>query len=173
MVLDPSLLRLLSAFEVTPLCFVWHRILSGFAHVPLANRTWHGLSGVKKGKWTVIETRITLSGLWVALMLTYLLGDVLRIFAGDFEPGRIEGVPVTQGMWLGIALLMLVPIAMVVLTLVLPYPAIRWANIAVAIFLVVFNLLGLPYPGAYDNLLIGVSFVFNTLTVLYAWGWAA
>jgi len=104
-------------------------------------------------------------------MLTYLLGDVLRIFAGDFEPGRIKGVPTTQGMWLGIALLMLLPIAMIVLTLVLPYPAIRWANIAVAIFLVVFNLFGLPYPGAYDNFLIGVSFVFNALTVLYAWRW--
>jgi hypothetical protein len=27
--------------------------------------------------------RIILSGTWVALMLTYLLGDVLRIFSGD------------------------------------------------------------------------------------------
>ena len=32
------------------------------------------------------ETRIVLAGLWVALMLTYLLGDVLRIFAGDCSP---------------------------------------------------------------------------------------
>jgi len=37
----------------------------------------------------MVDTRIILSGLWVALMLTYLLGDVLRIFAGDFEPGKI------------------------------------------------------------------------------------
>lgn len=121
----------------------------------------------------MVDTRITLSGLWVALMLTYLLGDVLRIFAGDFEPGKIKGVQVTQGMWLGIAVLMLIPIVMVVLTLMLPYPAIRWANIIVAIFLVVFNLFGLPYPGAYDNFLIVVSFVFNALTVWYAWSWAA
>jgi len=60
---------------------------------------------------------------------------------------------------------------MIVLTLTLPLPAIRWANIAIALFFVVFNLLGLPYPGAYDNFLIGVSFVFNALTVWYAWGW--
>jgi len=73
-------------------------------------------------------------------MLTYLLGDVLRIFAGDFEPGRIEGAPVTQGMWLGIAGLMLIPIVMIVLTLTLPYPTIRWANIIAALSLVVFNL---------------------------------
>ena len=35
------------------------------------------------------EVRIVLAGLWVALMLTYLLGDVLRIFAGDFTAGQI------------------------------------------------------------------------------------
>ncbi len=37
------------------------------------------------------DVQIILSGLWVALMLTYLLGDVLRIFAGDFTPGEVEG----------------------------------------------------------------------------------
>jgi hypothetical protein len=118
------------------------------------------------------DTRIVLSGLWVAVMLTYLLGDVLRIFAGDFGPGRLMGgTQPTQGMWLLIAVIMLVPIVMVVLTLTLPYPAIRWVNIVAAILVVVFNLLGLPYPGAYDNFLIGVSFVFNALTIWYAWKW--
>jgi hypothetical protein len=120
---------------------------------------------------TNVDTRIILSGLWVALMLTYLLGDVLRIFAGDFEPGKILGTQPTQGMWLLIAVIMLIPIVMVVLTLTLKYPVIRWANIIVAIFFVVFNLFGLPYPGAYDNFLIIVSFVFNALTVWYAWKW--
>lgn len=117
------------------------------------------------------STRIILSGIWVALMLTYLLGDVLRIFAGDFEPGKIAGMQPNQLMWLGIAALMLIPIIMVVLTLTLSYPAIRWVNIIVAIFFVIFNLFGLPYPGAYDNFLIIVSFMFNALTIWYAWKW--
>ena len=121
----------------------------------------------------MVDTRTILSGLWVATMLTYLLGDVLRIFAGDFEAGRIIGTQPTQGMWLLIAVIMLVPIFMVVLTLTLKYPAIRWANIIAAIFLVVFNLAGLPYKGAYDNFLIIVSFVFNALTLWYAWKWVA
>jgi hypothetical protein len=122
----------------------------------------------------MVDTRIVLSGLWVATMLTYLLGDVLRIFAGDSEAGKIAGgFQPTQGMWLLIAVIMLIPIVMVVLTLTLKYPLIRWANIIVAIFLVVFNLFGLPYKGAYDNFLIVVSFVFNALTVWYAWKWVA
>lgn len=34
------------------------------------------------------DVRIILSALWVALMLTYLVGDVLRIFAHDFKSGE-------------------------------------------------------------------------------------
>ena len=117
------------------------------------------------------EVRIILSGLWVALMLTYLLGDVLRIFAGDFEPGEIAGQKAGQWMFVLAALVMLIPIVMVVLSLTMGYPAIRWVNLFVAVFLVLFNIVGLPYPGVYDNLLIAVSFVFNGLIVWYAWAW--
>jgi putative exporter of polyketide antibiotics len=118
------------------------------------------------------DTRIVLSGLWVAVMLTYLLGDVLRIFAGDFEAEKMAGgFQPTQAMWLLIAVIMLIPIVMLVLSLILKYPAIRWVNIIAAIFLVVFNLFGLPYKGTYDNFLIIVSFVFNGLIIWYAWKW--
>ena len=121
----------------------------------------------------MVDVRITLSGLWVAVMLTFLLGDVLRILAGDVTAGEIAGKPASQGMWLLIAAIMLTPIVMVVLTLVLPYPAIRWISIVVAAVWVVFNLVGLPYPGAYDNFLIAVSIVFCVLIAWYAWTWPA
>jgi hypothetical protein len=66
---------------------------------------------------------------------------------------------------------MLVPIVMVVLSLIVPYPAIRWITIAVAVLVVLFNIAGLPYDGMYDNMLIGVSFVFNAMVIYYAWMW--
>jgi hypothetical protein len=117
------------------------------------------------------DVRIILSGLWVAVMLTYLLGDVLRLFAGDMVPGEIQGRKASQGMWLGIAVIMLIPIVMVVLSLTLPFPVIGWVSIVIAVLVVVFNLIGLPYAGLYDNFLILVSIAFNALTVLYAWTW--
>lgn len=93
------------------------------------------------------EVQIKLFAIWVALMLTYLLGDVLRIFSGDFKPGEVSGVQATQGMWLGMAALMLVPILMVVLTLMLPQPVNRWVNIVIAVAFFLFNAVGLPtYP---------------------------
>jgi hypothetical protein len=118
------------------------------------------------------EIRIKLSALWVALMLTYLLGDVLRIFSGDFKPGEIEGMQVTQALYLGLAILLVLPVVMVFLSLTLNYPVNRWANIILAIVLFVFNLIGLPtYPSVYDKFLIISGLVFNVLTVWYAWKW--
>ena len=119
------------------------------------------------------DVRIILSGLWVALMLTYLLGDVLRLFAGDFVPGEIDGQPATPAMWMGAAAVMLVPIVMVVLSLTLPYPAIRWVGLVASALLIIFNLFGLPYDGLYDNFLIVVGFVWNGLIIWYAWTWSS
>jgi hypothetical protein len=120
---------------------------------------------------TMDSVRITLAGIWVAMMLTYLLGDVLRIFAGTFKPGEIAGQQASEWMWLLAALVMLIPIVMVVLSLTLPDPAIRWVSIVAAVFLVLFNLVGLPYPALFDNFLIVFSFLFNALIVWYAWTW--
>ena len=118
------------------------------------------------------DVNLILSALWVALMLTYLLGDVLRIFAGDFKAGEVEGTKMSQKMLLGMAALMLIPILMVFLSLILNFPLVRWVNIIVAIGLFILNLVGLPgYPGAYDKFLISVGLGFNVLTVWYAWTW--
>jgi hypothetical protein len=119
----------------------------------------------------MLDTGIILAGWWIALMLIYFLGDVLRIVSGD--AARMQSMQITQAMWLGIAVLMLIPILMVPLSLALPQPVNRWANIIVAAFFFLFNLVGLPtYPSAYDKFLLLVSPGSNVVTVLTAWNWA-
>jgi len=117
------------------------------------------------------DIRITLAFLWVALMLIYLLGDVLRIFAGDLTPGEIEGRKLTHRMVFVMAIIMVVPIIMVALTVVLEYSVIRWVNIIVAIFFFGFNLISIRGYANYDKFLLIVSMVFNLLTIFYAWNW--
>ena len=118
------------------------------------------------------DTQIRLAALWVALMLIYLLGDVLRIFAGDFKPGEIGGVPATQALWLAAAVIMLVPIAMVLVSVTFVGEAARWAHVIAAVGLFVFNLAGVRgYPGAYDRFLIVVGLAVNILIVWTAWSW--
>jgi hypothetical protein len=54
---------------------------------------------------------------------------------------------------------------------VIPYPAVRWVVIIASVALALFNLAGLPYDGAYDNMLIVVGIIFNGVIVWYAWTW--
>ena len=118
------------------------------------------------------EVQVRLAAMWFALMLTYLLGDVLRIFAGDFKPGEIGGVRATPVIWLAAAAVMLVPIVMAVISVTFAGPIVRWVQIVAAVGLFGFNLIGLPtYPSAYDRFLIIVGLAFNALTIWTAWGW--
>ncbi len=106
-------------------------------------------------------------------MLTDLLGDVLRIFSGDYLRGDTDISQFTQPMWLGVSVLMVLPIIMLVLALMLPYGVNRWANIIVAALFFLFNLFGLPtYEGWYDQFLIVVGLSFNLMTIWLAWNWA-
>lgn len=116
--------------------------------------------------------RIKFAGLWIVVMFVYQLGDILRLYAGDFTPGEIDGQALTQVMLLLMAGMMLLPILMIYFSLVLPHPAIRWVHIGVAVFFLLLNLVGLPtYPGRYDQFLLVVSMVFNGITIWEAWKW--
>ena len=79
----------------------------------------------------------------------------------------------TNELLLASAILMVFPIAMVFLSLELPYKANRWANIIVAIYLIVIDGVGfiIPRP-AYENFLGIVYIVFCTLIIWYAWKWS-
>lgn len=120
----------------------------------------------------MLDTRILLSGIWVTVMLIYLLGDVLRIYSGD-SARMAEGQQSTSMKWMLAAIIMLIPILMVFMSLVLPQPINRWANIIVAVGFFLFILVDLrSYPSAYDKFLLIVSMVFNGVTVWYAWNWS-
>ena len=115
----------------------------------------------------MLDTRIILSATWVVVTLIYLYGDVLRIYHSGDMAKALADMKLNQFVWLGIAVLMLTPILMVFLTLVLPQPVSRWANIIVAVFFFLFNLVGLPtYPSLFDKFLLAVSMVFNGVTSL-------
>jgi hypothetical protein len=115
-------------------------------------------------------TRIVLAACWVSLMLIYLLGDVLRIFAGHFTPGRMVGREAAGWMWTVAAVVMLLPIVMILVSLLVPATPLVWITV-VAAFLVLFNLSGLPYQGFYDNMLIVVGILLNGVTIWQALAW--
>jgi hypothetical protein len=98
---------------------------------------------------------------------------VLRIYSGDLQKMVAKtGVTFSGNIWLGISMLMVIPIIMVVMTLTLDYSLSRWCNIVAAIFFFGFNIIGLPsYISAYDKFLNIVGLAFNVVTIFYAWNW--
>ena len=107
------------------------------------------------------ETRIKLSAIWVATMLVYLLGDVLRIFAGDS--------PISLLM-LGGAIMMEISIVMIILSRVLNHKVNRWSNIVTGIITIVFIWGGASSEPHY--LFIGtVETICLLLIIWFAWRW--
>jgi hypothetical protein len=121
-----------------------------------------------------INVKMKLSGLWVAAMFSWVYGDLLRLYSADFIPGGLESGEVMSPeiLWVISAITMIVPGAMVFLSLTLKNKANRWANIILGIFYTGYNLIGLPqYPSTYDKFLIIVGIVFTALIVWYALKW--
>jgi len=112
-------------------------------------------------------TRIVLSASWGCLMFVYLLGDVLRVYAGHYTPGEIEGAS-GGWMWVVAATFMLIPVAMILVSLTVPSGPLVWVTIVASVVMVVINVAGLPYEGAFDNMLIVVSLLVSAFTVWMA-----
>ena len=123
------------------------------------------------------DVQITISALWVAVMLASLMGDVLRFYEpGIIEQmtaGKVEGIQMTHKGLLGIAIFFGIPIVMVVLSMMLPYNANRWTNIIFSIIFFGFTLIWLLVkpPPAYKIFLGSLGLVFNALIVWYAYMW--
>jgi hypothetical protein len=104
-------------------------------------------------------------------MLTFLWGDVLSIIAGDVEEMFSDQMQMTQAMWTGIAVLMMIPIIMAIISLTMKNPVNRWTNIIAVVFWIGFNLLSLGGYPTYEKVLLVISMGFNAMIIWYAWNW--
>jgi hypothetical protein len=86
--------------------------------------------------------RVQLTVCWVALMLIYLLGDVLRLYEKGQAAAMIDGKPMTQTHLLMAAFLMMVPILLALGMVFLPRGLARWVSIIGSLMLFVINVFG-------------------------------
>jgi len=91
------------------------------------------------------------STLWVVAVLNYLYCDVMSLMDANllrqYLTGTVEGIHMTQGLFLGAAVLMEVSISMVLLSRLLPYRANRFANMGAGVLTTVVQaatLIGTP-----------------------------
>lgn len=115
------------------------------------------------------DIRVRLSTLWVFMVLNYLYCDVMTVF--DAAVTARLGADAL----LAFSVLMEIPMAMVVLSRVLPHRWNRWANVLAGLFLSVVQV-GTLFVGNGPSAYYAFFTVIEVGTLLFiawrAWGWA-
>ena len=118
-----------------------------------------------------------LSLVWVFALFNYLYCDVLGLNDRNVLKDLIDGtgaIDMTQGVLLGSAILMEIPIAMVLLSVVLPRRASRWANVAAGAVMTLVQVGSLfvgSGPTSYYLFFSAVEIGATVFVLLYAWTW--
>ncbi len=124
-----------------------------------------------------IDRKALLSTIWIFAVLNYLYCDLLSLMDANalkqYLTGTVGGLRFTEGFLLGAGILMEIPMAMVLLSRVLPTRANRLANMAAGLFMTVVQI---------ATLLIGTSTMYywffslveiaaTAMIVWFAWTW--
>ena len=125
---------------------------------------------------TKVHVKLKLSALWAAVMFCYIYGDYFGLYApgklAEMLAGKMEPLgPATQGVLVGVAIMMVVPSIMVFLSLVLPPALNRGANIVLGAAYTAIMLMTMPGAWAFYILLGIIEVVLTALIVWYAWNW--
>jgi MFS family permease len=124
-----------------------------------------------------MDMKSKLSTLWIFAALNYLYCDVVSLMDPELLPlflrGNVNGLELTPGFLLGAGVLVEIPIAMVLLSRVLPYRTNRWANIAAGTVMTAVQsatlLVGVPAP--YYLFFSVIEIATTVLIVWFAWNW--
>jgi len=126
------------------------------------------------------DIRVRLSVLWLFATLNYIYADVFFCIdvlgSGNGDPRVLHFSP---GAWVGIAVLMEIPIAMILLSRILKPTANRWANIvagiletaAVLLTSFILPILHLTGTSSYYVFFGTMEVACTSLIVWYAWRW--
>lgn len=120
------------------------------------------------------STAVTISFLWVAVILEVLVRDVHEFLRpGVIEAlyaGRINGQPITEGLLLLGGVMLQIPILMIVLTHLLRYRAARLMNMIVAPVAVLATVAaGLHDADDVLHAVMGIAFLTTIFVVSYHW----
>lgn len=122
----------------------------------------------------VTDRRARLSLLWVFVMLNMIFADILSFMSAEtlqqLLAGKAGQITITPSFLLLAAVLTEIPIAMVLLSLVLPQRAARWANVVAGAFTIAY-IWGLGSAAPHYLFIAGIETLGCILIVWTAWTW--
>ncbi|MTI87506.1 MAG: hypothetical protein FH748_06010 [Balneolaceae bacterium] len=123
------------------------------------------------------DRKVILSTLWIFVTLNYLYCDVMSLMSPEMlnsliTTGGVGGWDVNEIFLLGSAIIMEIPIALVLLSIVLNYKANRLANIIGGLIMTLL-MIGTVLMGAnYHYIFFATIEIATTLFIVwYAWTW--
>jgi hypothetical protein len=121
-----------------------------------------------------IDMRARISWMWVYVMLNLLLADILSFMSPGYLQqimvGHAGQITITPRFLLLAAVVTQIPIAMVVLTQVLPQRAARWANLAASVLTIVY-VIGGGSASPHYIFIAALETVGCLCIVRWAWKW--
>jgi hypothetical protein len=123
-----------------------------------------------EGTTDMPDRKVLLSTLWVFATLNYLYADVVTLMDPVKHTGSIQ---LTPGFLLGASILVEIPMAMVLLSRIVPYQANRWVNIIAGTVMTVVQLVTLfvGTPTLYYLFFSVIEVATTAFIVWYAWTW--
>ena len=123
-----------------------------------------------------IPVKLKLSALWAATLFLYAYGDIFGFFRPDViesvKAGKIGGFQINQAFLLAVSIYILIPSAMVFLTLVLKPEVSRWANLIISVaYFATIVLSAIGETWAYYIFLSLAEAVLTLLIAWHAWKW--
>jgi hypothetical protein len=120
------------------------------------------------------DTRARLALLWVFVMLNMIYADILSFMVPgtltDILAGRAGQIAITPNFLLLAAVMTEIPIAMVVLSLVLPHRAARWTSMGAAVFTIAY-IWGLGAASPHYVFIAGIETLACIAIAWQAWTW--
>ena len=126
---------------------------------------------------TPIPAKLKLSALWASTMFCYIYCDYFELYTSgklqSMQQGNLGPMgSATQGVLLGLSVMMAVPSLMVFLSVALPARYNKLLNIVVgAFFTLLLALLTYSTEWCFYKFFAGIETVLTALVVWYAWRW--
>src|SRR5690606_827806 len=124
-----------------------------------------------------VNIRVKLAGLWIAAMFCYIYADILSFYdpwlIGEIQKGNMGFVgPITQGLKLGVGVLMSIP-ALMVIACCFVRPAIcRWLNVICGVIKTLAIVITLIISTHYYYIYYGILEVAITSYIVWlSWKW--
>lgn len=124
-----------------------------------------------------MDRKTLLSTLWVFVTFNYLYCDLIGLMDSSllkqYLTGQVEGMEINQKFLLAAGLLMEIPIAMILLSKILPVKANAWANILAGAIktLVMILTLFMGKPTIYYLFFAAIEISTTIFIVIYAANW--